>query len=168
MYHFNESCNPQMLVDYGLSKNQTVEVLDIHANKLSGMCAMSLARLFQENQSIQVLNLASNRVSDECIVALAESLPHNAVLQELDLRCCGVSEAGIEILSKALMASETVQQVFIWGNECGPAAAAAWRDLCVAKAQGQDGCSFITDAEPYEVDGVPVLALANEDDDPQL
>lgn len=157
-----------MLVDYGLSKNNTVEVLDLHANRLSGMCAMSLARLLQENRSIQVLNLANNRVSDECIVALAESLPYNAVLEELDLRCCGVSEAGIEILSKAAMTSETLRQVFIWGNECGPAAAAAWRDLCVAKAQKHDGGSFVTDAEPYEVDSVPMLALANEDDDPHM
>lgn len=154
-----------MLVEYGLSKNRTLEVLDLHANRLSGMCAMSLARLLQENQCIQVLNLANNRVSDECIVALAESLPYNKVLEELDLRCSGVSEAGIEILSKAVMASQTLRQVYIWGNECGPAAAAAWRDLCVTKAQTNEATSFITDAEPYEVDGIPMLALANEDDE---
>jgi hypothetical protein len=153
----------QMLVDYGLSKNKSVEVLDLHANRLSGMCAMSLARLLQENNSIQVLNLANNRVSDECIVAIAESLPYNKRLQELDVRSTCISEAGLEILAKAVMNTESLRSVFIWGNECGPAAAAAWRDLCIWCQDS--GREFVTDAEPYEVDGVPMLALAHEEEE---
>lgn len=63
----------QVLVDYGLSKNQALEVLDLRANQLSGMAAIHLARLLQENSSIQVLHLASNRISDEGVLVRPQS-----------------------------------------------------------------------------------------------
>eukprot|EP00892_Ulva_mutabilis_P010581 jgi/Ulvmu1/7896/UM004_0128.1 len=155
-------CDLEVLVEYGLSKNQTLEVLDLRANKLSGMAAMHVARLLQENTSIRVLHLASNRISDEGILAIVESLPHNSALKELDVQSCGISDAGLDVLAKAILRSKTLRKVFVWGNEFGPTACVAWRDLALQASSQIPGADIVMDVEPVEVDGVPSIVFVNE------
>jgi Leucine-rich repeat (LRR) protein len=155
-------CHLELLVDYGLTKNASLEVLDIRANRLSGLCAPSLSRLLHENSSLSVLSLAHNRIADDSAVAIAEALQTISVLSELDLQFCSITDAGMELLAKAIVHCGTLTRVCVWGNGFGKAAAAAWRDLALSK---REQCVQLTmDVEPYEVDGVAMIAFANEDD----
>ena len=91
-----------------------------------------------------------------------ESLPRNTTLQELDLQNCGVSDAGLDILAKAIMQSKNVRKVFVWGNEFGPTACIAWRDLALQVSSQTPGAELVTDVEPVEVDGIPSVVFVND------
>lgn len=91
-----------------------------------------------------------------------ESLPHNATLQELDLQNCGASDAGMDILAKALMQCKVLKKVYVWGNEFGPTACAAWRDLALHSSTQGPGEQLVTDVEPVEIDGFPSIVFVND------
>lgn len=94
--------------------------------------------------------------------AIVESLPHNTTLQELDLQNCGASDAGMDILAKALTQCKTLKQVFVWGNEFGPTACAAWRDLALRSSMQGPQEHLVTDVEPVEIDGLPSIVFVND------
>lgn len=94
--------------------------------------------------------------------AIVESLPHNTTLQELDLQSCGASDAGMDILAKAIMQCKVLHKVFVWGNEFGPTACAAWRDLVLHSSLKNVGDQLVTDVEPVEVDGLPSIVFVND------
>jgi Leucine Rich repeat len=150
----------QMLFEYGLSSNATLEVLDLRGNRLSPMCAPTLARLVRENTTLQVLCLPYNRIQDDGAEAIAKAMPYNRSLAELDLRNCSVGDRGLVKLADAMTAASSVAKCHIWGNSFGLLAAAAWCDLAQQKVDGQ--MPYWMDIEPYEVDGVPMVAYANE------
>lgn len=98
-----------------------------------------------------------SRLSDEGAVAIAEALPFNRTLQELDLQSCSINDTGLVVLARALALCASVNKVSVAGNGFGCGAAAAWRDLMLqASADERD---LVVDIEPYEVDGVPTVAL---------
>jgi hypothetical protein len=151
----------QILADYGLAKNSTLEVLDLKCNRLSSLSAQRLARLLQDHVSLRVLSIAHNRLSDDGAAVIAEALPYSRSLEELDLRSCSIGDAGLDLLAKAITNSRSLSKVFVWGNGFGVNASAAWRDL--ALYMQEQVIPFFMDVEPYEVDGVPMVALSNDE-----
>ena len=152
----------QVLAGDGLSRNSSLQVLDLKANRLSPLSAPSISALLTTGPPLHVLGLASNRIGDDGAAAIAEALTQHQTLAELDVRSCGINDVGLELLAKAIVLSPTLAKVSVWGNGFGRGAAAAWRDLAM-HMQAQ-GVPFSMDVEPYEVDGVPMIALSHEED----
>ena len=150
----------QLLVDYGLASNTGLELLDLRANRLSGLCAPCLAKLLKCNKTLQVLNLSSNRISDDAAAVLASQIADGTSLEELDVQNCSMSDMGMQLLAKALMTTDVVKRIFVWGNAFGTGAAAAWRDLALDKQN--KGAELHMDIEPYEVNGVPMIAKLSD------
>lgn len=150
----------QYIVDHGLLHNSALELLDLRANHLSGMCAGALSRLLLGTSSITTLNLAANRIGDDGAAAIAAALPAARTLALLDLRSCGISDAGMCALAHAVPTATALGKLSVWGNVFGPAAAAAWRDVAVHVQEAQRALHM--DIEPYEVDGEAMIALSNE------
>ena len=146
----------QLLVDYGLANNSTLELLDLRANRLSGMCRSSLARLLAEASSITSINLSCNRIGDEGCSALAEGLQSSSV-EELDVRSCNISDTGLARLAQALLHVPAMRKVWIWDNAFGSEASAAWQKLS-EKRSGEQHLEL--DIEMYSVDGKAMVAKA--------
>jgi Leucine Rich repeat len=150
----------QLLVECGLESNRSLEVLDMRGNCLSPMCAPSLERLVRNNATLQVLCLPFNQVQDDGAAAIANALPYNRSLAELDLRSCSIGDQGMVKLADAMAAASSVGKAHVWGNGFGLSAAAAWRDVAQRKVDSE--LPFWMDIEPYEVDGAPMVAYAND------
>jgi Ran GTPase-activating protein (RanGAP) involved in mRNA processing and transport len=150
----------QLLVENSLESNRSLEVLDLRQNCLSPMCAPALERLVRNNSTLQVLCLPFNRIQDDGAAAIAVALPYNRSLTELDLRSCSIGNQGMVKVADAMAAASTVAKTHVWGNGFGLSAAAAWHGLVQRKVDSQ--LAFWMDIEPYEVDGVLMVAYAND------
>lgn len=99
----------ETLVAYGLTKNSTLQHLDLRSNQLSESCAGrppgkvrnctafspcenrrqlladALARFLAENPSVITINLAGNNLGDEVAIAIAETMGVHEALAALDL-----------------------------------------------------------------------------------
>jgi len=155
----------EMLVTYGLLRNNTLVSLDLRANRLSGFSGPQLERLVTERQQLTSLNLASNMLGDAGARALAATLPYSPWLTRLDLRSNTIGEQGLVALAEALGLASHLRLLLLWGNPMGLAASRALHDSLSSLQQGvaTAGGKLVTDLTTYEVDGRAQVALLQVD-----
>ena len=112
------------LVDYGLVRNDTLTVLDLRCNRLTGACADALTKLLACCPSLEELCLSHNKLGDEGAMAAAKGLERNETLTWLELSHNGISDSGLCEIALSLAENATnIQQLALWGNAFGPMAA---------------------------------------------
>lgn len=115
------------LVDYGLTRNHALTVLDLRCNRLTSTCAPVLKRLLQSCPALEELCLANNRLGDEGAAAIAEGLESNDTLSWLELCCNGINDHGLTELAFALAENQTaIGHLALWGNAFGQTAGRAF------------------------------------------
>ena len=86
----------------GLYRNQTLKLLDISDNAISGREASRiLGDLLRRNRSLEQLDINDNSWSNRAgIRSFATALARNQALTSLNLSGCGLGSAALEILSR--------------------------------------------------------------------
>lgn len=149
----------ELLVDCGLAKNCTLELLDLRANRLSPMCSPSIVRMLAGGRSLTSVNLSCNRIGDAGCAVLAQALESSS-LAEIDLRNCNISDPVLAGLAQALLSAPSVRKARVWGNAFGPAASAAWKHL-ITSCEGKRQLDL--DVAVYTVDGTDMIAQHGAD-----
>ena len=77
--------------------------------------AISISKMMMVNHSLQKLNILFNNIGDDGISAIAGALG-NCKISELDVRWCGITLTGARSLATALYSSNTIRELWLWGN----------------------------------------------------
>ena len=97
------------IIQEGLSKNESLEYLDLSNTFMSDDLAIALARIFLVNDRIFHLNLAANLLAEKGGLAIAaDALAQNKSLQYLNLSHNCLTPKVIEALSASLVSNTTL------------------------------------------------------------
>jgi len=162
------ACNPQIktldlskhtirdtalnvLLDFGLCRNSTLENLSLSCCQLTEVSAENIRRLLVENKSIKHLDLSRNQLSDVTAASIASGLRNNSTLESLSLKFCQFSDKGLSELAEAIFESKTVKSVQLWGNAFGQGSGSLFSQLLQSSDDGSK--NVLTDFATYVVDG---------------
>ena len=152
--HGIQNFGAERLVDH-LLDNITLLVLNLSCNRISRDGMKCLAKYLKGNPPLQLLNLGYNRAEDDGAIYLSEALEsYNISLLTLVLCSNSLSDKGLCALAKSLSTNNTLDQLYIWGNEMDTAASQAFLDLTTGdfprlKPDNTDVCGYVVDGIPY-------------------
>ncbi|CAH8589728.1 unnamed protein product [Schistosoma turkestanicum] len=142
-----------------MERNDTLELLDVSANRIARDGAVSLSKVIGINCPLVILDLAFNRVQCKGAVALANALVYNTHLKVLAVQFCELKGPGLCALAESLVTNLTLECIYIWGNEHEESACNAFAHL-ININRLPENC---TDIRPYIVDGTTYLAFVPHD-----
>jgi len=92
-----------------LSKNPSVQLIDVSKNLFTENSAEEWKTLVQESRSLQTLNCGSNPLKDRGASAIAEALSTNTVLTNLDISYTDMSDQGCTAFADVLRTTKTLK-----------------------------------------------------------
>ncbi|XP_055341405.1 leucine-rich repeat-containing protein 34-like isoform X2 [Paramacrobiotus metropolitanus] len=137
-----------------LQRNTSLQLLDLHGNKLNRDGARMLMRLIQNGSRLEVLNLDCSSFTDEGAEYMANAIYESDFLKTISLRFCRIGDQGIDYLSKAI-AHGKVSRIYVWqGTSIKGPGCKAFCDLMNRGRIQEDQ----TDVRFYKVDEVCQMA----------
>lgn len=104
-------------------------VLSLSWLHLRSILALFRLNPLQENQSIQFLDLSANKIGDEVAISLAEILPAHPQLDTLDISANRIGDLGLAALAASLIQPPHLRALRAWGNDFAKNAAEAFTVL---------------------------------------
>ena len=99
----NVSNNPSLCVDTDLNHTYTAEVdLGQVLHIVSGNAMLFIAKAISKNTSLQELDISHNNLQDDGAVAIGEQLKFNKTLQHLNMSANGITNKGLQSIAEAL------------------------------------------------------------------
>lgn len=120
-----------------LSRNSTLEHLDLSLNRISRVGAVAIAGALSRNSSLKHLSLSRQQMHGDrgldapmpgggtATQAIASALAENTTLIALDLESTGIGDDGAIAIAGLVRSNSTLQYLDLGFNEIGPAGAAA-------------------------------------------
>nr|VZI01985.1 unnamed protein product [Spirometra erinaceieuropaei] len=145
-----------------MERNRSLQVLDISVNRIARDGALALSKILPNHPSLTVLDLSYNRIQCAGAIAIAEALRNDD--NRLKVLCVAYNELkplGLRALGKMMFKNDTIQCIYIWGNEFNDEVCEIFSQLLLIGRLTED----CTDVRPYKVDGHTYLGMLNHDCD---